>query len=226
MSVDGLAVIGTTLIAAFLGFLAVLLQVRSGSRQLHEQLAFQQDASVEESERRRKAVATALMLEVDDFCMHFARLYNVLLDPGSPPILRQEAFLQFVSVAFTVYSNVADKLGDLGTEATSAVVKFYNKANAFNHYFQLGRSSVGGLLPVPLTNLQGEHGNQQIRDYLMAHENPLSDLSIAVSEIQQLIRDLAETSGQARDALRGVAPSSLPGVDRLHEVVVQYAQKN
>jgi len=64
LSVDGLAMIGTTLVAAATGFLAILYQVRSSSRQLREQMADQHLSSTLESERQKRAIAKALLFEV------------------------------------------------------------------------------------------------------------------------------------------------------------------
>ncbi len=211
VALDGLI----ALFAGLIAFVAIMIQLET-----------ERNARTGEAERQRRAVATAVLLEIDDFCMHFAHLYDALLNLDQQETEKGKAFMKFVPVEFTVYPSVADKLGDLGTEATSAVVKFYNKASAFNHYFQLGRSAEGGIKPFPLINLQGEQGNQQIRDYQTGHESNYSDLSFAIGEVQQLIRDLAESAGQARDSLHKVASISLPGVDQLHEVEAKYAQKN
>lgn len=226
LSVDGLAMVGTTLIAAAAGFLAIVLQVRSSSRQLRYQMKAQRDGEREERERQKRSVATAILLEIDDFCMHVSGLCDVLFNQDLPESEKRAAFLKFVPLAFTVYPSIADKLGGTGVEATSAVVKFYNKANALNHYLQLCRSALARVKTVTLTNYEGSQGNQQILDHVAENENPLGDLSFAFGEAQQLFRELAELAGQARDALSSVASISLPGVNQLHLVVAKYAQTN
>ena len=62
-----------TLVAAAIAFIAVIWQIRSSSKQVQEQIRAQRDAERKERERQRKAVATAILFEIDGFYAGYLR---------------------------------------------------------------------------------------------------------------------------------------------------------
>ena len=54
-----------TLVAAAIAFIAVIIQIRSSSKQVQDQIKAQRDAEREEQERQKRAVATAILFEID-----------------------------------------------------------------------------------------------------------------------------------------------------------------
>lgn len=127
---DGLAVIGTTVVAAATGFLAILFQVRSASRQLREQLDDQHRASDAESERQKKAVATAILFEIDHFYRYHLSGASGYLEESArdevlPEVIRTPPSL------FAVYRGNTPRLGELPDEVVEVVVQFYSKAEQY-----------------------------------------------------------------------------------------------
>jgi len=130
LSVDGLALVGTTLVAAAAGFLAILYQVRSASRQLREQLADQHRTLATESERQKKAVATALLFEIDGFYATYLRQPRDLLTTKE---VAKDPLPRFTSIGpnrFPVFHGNASKIGELPTDCVLALVGFFRQADS------------------------------------------------------------------------------------------------
>jgi hypothetical protein len=119
-----------TLIAGLIAFTAVIIQIRSSSRQLREQIKTQRDAEREEQERQKKAVATALLFEIDNFYYYHLRGVRGYFEE----IVRRRQLLEVVRVPpslFAVYQGNAARLGDLPDVVVEAIVHFYSKAAQF-----------------------------------------------------------------------------------------------
>jgi|GEM_PF-694174 hypothetical protein len=130
LSVDGLAMVGTTLFAAATGFLAVLFQIRSSSKQLREQMRTQRDAEREEQERQKKAVATGILFEIDNFYVyHVGGAYDYIREVLQRRELPEVA--RIPSSLFSMYQGNTGRLGDLPNEVVRVVVDFYSKAAQF-----------------------------------------------------------------------------------------------
>jgi hypothetical protein len=122
--------VGTTLFAAATGFLAVLFQIRSASRQLREQLADRHQASAAESERQKKAVATLLLFEIDGFYATYLRGPRDLLERKR---LETDELPQIVSIGsnlFPVYRGNTSRIGELPLYCVQAVVGFFQQADS------------------------------------------------------------------------------------------------
>jgi hypothetical protein len=145
LSVDGLAMVGTTLVAAAIGFLAVVLQVRSGGRQLREQLADQHLASAAELERQKRAVAAALSAEIDDFykfsLRHLWEKRERICGPIALLNMPPYELGPLPSTAFVVYRATAHQLGTLGVETVKSVVGLYNFMASFVDHYQIYRGA-------------------------------------------------------------------------------------
>jgi hypothetical protein len=130
LSLDGLAMIGTTLVAAATGFLAILYQVRSSSRQLREQMADQHLAATLESERQKRAIAKALLFEVDDFyASHLSKVYDHYRNFDGK-IEKLPGVVEVDIRMFAVYNGNTPLLGKLPDETVKSVVTFYDTARA------------------------------------------------------------------------------------------------
>jgi len=125
LSVDGLAMIGTTLVAAAIGFLAILLQVRSSSRQLRDQIKAQGDAEREELERQMKSLARAFLFEIDDY-------YHYSLN--QEPNWEKKVF-KFERWPFLMYQANAGRIGNFDDRTIKAIIKFYGDAEAYQASF-------------------------------------------------------------------------------------------
>jgi len=143
LSVDDLAMVGTTLFAAAIGFLAVVFQVRSASRQLREQMADQHKASAEESERQKRAVAAALLAEIDDFYEFLLKglwekrnsicgAIELLMKP--PPELGP-----LPSTTLVIYRSIAHQLGTLSVATVKSIVSLYNFIANFGETYETYR---------------------------------------------------------------------------------------
>ena len=166
LSVDGLAMVGTTLFAAATGFLAVLFQVRSASRQLREQLADQHQASDAESERQKKAVAAALLSEIDCFyatqLSDRSKLFESSKRMESGPE-STEVFYSLVGKPFVVYESLADKLGGFDSTITRSIVLTYGSMATFVEFLKLyEREASDTSSPAPL----GQEKRKTLREQM------------------------------------------------------------
>jgi hypothetical protein len=126
LTLDGLM----TLAAGIIAFSAVIIQIRASSKQLREQMRTQRDAEREEQERQKKAVATAILFEIDGFYRyHVGGLRGYLEE-----IARKGELLEVVRIPpslFAVYRGNTPRLGELPGEVLEVVVHFYSKADQF-----------------------------------------------------------------------------------------------
>ena len=123
-----------TLVAAAIAFIAVIVQIRSSSEQVQDQIKAQRDAEEAERERQRRAVAAALLAEVDSFYARFLQRRSKLFDSWKRTENDPQSREVFHSVAgnpFVVYESLADKLGDFDATVTRAIVLTYGAMSAF-----------------------------------------------------------------------------------------------
>jgi len=126
LTLDGLM----TLAAGIIAFSAVIIQIRASSKQLREQMRTQRDAEREEQERQKKAVARAILFEIDDFYRYHVRGVRGYLEE----IARKGGLLEVVRIApsmLAVYRGNTSRLGELPDEVVEVVVHFYSKAQQF-----------------------------------------------------------------------------------------------
>lgn len=121
-------------LVAFLGGALALIGVWWSNHQsvknLQKQLDAERAARADEAERRKRALATALLFEVD----HFYRSY---LPPaltiarglrGKGVVPHAGLAIRVEAAAFDVYSGNVPSLGALGPEASRSVIRFYKVA--------------------------------------------------------------------------------------------------
>jgi hypothetical protein len=136
LSDDCYAMVGTTLLAAVLGFGAIWHQTRSSYRQLREQLAAQRDAEREEQEKQNRAIASAILYEIDIFRrLELEKIEKTLgsWDPASGSFPSASGWRQNT---FELYRANSYKLGFLNAKSVSAIVKFYAMAGVYEGLFR------------------------------------------------------------------------------------------
>jgi len=128
LTLDGLM----TLIAGLIAFIAVIIQIRSSSKQVQDQIKAQRDAEREERERQKRAVASAILSEIDGtyrYLLRDVRDFLRQIDPDKVD-LRTMLIKSFVA-RFPILDANAGKIGDLGEQAVASVVGFYSCTRAY-----------------------------------------------------------------------------------------------
>lgn len=115
LTLDGLM----TLIAGVIAFAAVIIQIRSSSRQLRDQIKAQRDAEREEQERQKQSVATAILIEID-------HVYRLISDQ----VHADDFDIHYLIPPnrFVVFEANAGYLGSLGSDLAQTIVRFYGEA--------------------------------------------------------------------------------------------------
>jgi hypothetical protein len=126
LSLDGVM----TLAAGVIAFLAVLLQIRSLKNQVNRQLKAERKARIEDADARRRAVAKAILFEIDHFYRFYIQDVLKLLDnrlrAGLPPAIHTPG-----PRPFPVYWGNCSRLGDLDDRIVEAVVHSYGMAQGY-----------------------------------------------------------------------------------------------
>lgn len=111
--------------------MAVILQIRSSSREVRDQIKAQRDAEKEEMVRQKRAVATAVLYEIESFFMLELEQVEKTLsawDSVKDPILSSACIRQN---SFDIYKMNSLMLGRLNAKSISAIVKWYTMAETF-----------------------------------------------------------------------------------------------
>jgi hypothetical protein len=110
-----------TLVAGVIAFIAVIIQIRSSSKQVQDQIKAQRDAEREEHERQKRAVATAILFEID-------LIYRSMIR-GTGEAMQNAVGGEFVvkphSLHFTVYEGNAGNIGQLPASLGQDIVGLY-----------------------------------------------------------------------------------------------------
>ena len=121
-----------TLVAGVIAFVAVIIQIRSSSKQLHDQMKAHRDSEREELERQKKAVATAILFEIDDFYHYHVRgVYGYLEERTRTRTGALTEVIRIPPSLFAVYSGNTPRLGELPDEVVEVIIHFYSKAEQF-----------------------------------------------------------------------------------------------
>ena len=130
LTLDGLM----TLIAGVIAFIAIIIQIRSSSKQVQDQIKAQRDAEREELERQKRSVATAILYEIDNFYLRhlidrarsFESWKKMEADASSV-----EMFKVIIGTPSVVFQASAKRLGELGENVSRAVVVSYGASVAY-----------------------------------------------------------------------------------------------
>lgn len=132
MSLDDFALLGATIVAATLGFGAVLLQIRSSEAQLRRQIADRDERSRKERTRRIASVAKALLVEIQDF----QRSYLLGMEKGVESTTALAKLTpynlprlgSYPAGGFEIYTGNVGVLGEFDEQAVELIVRFYKTA--------------------------------------------------------------------------------------------------
>jgi hypothetical protein len=188
LTLDGIM----TLVAGVIAFIAVIIQIRSSSKQVQDQIKTQHDAEREERERQRRAIATAILFEIDSFCA-------VDLDFTAKSLAKWDADSNNIPTAAhlrtnnsEIYKGISPLLGSLNAVSVGAVVHFYSMVGMYEGLWRSYRYSLD-MLHSPVNP-----------DVIMDAQSILNDAKAQLKNIRDLIpslRELAEkvTKSVARD---------------------------
>ncbi len=125
-----------TLIAGVIAFVAVIIQIRSSSRQVQEQITAQRDAEREEREERKRAIARAIICEIDSF-------YRFDLEQAEKNLSgRHVGTNSFPTVTWKrgntseIYKANSQILGSLNARSAFAIVTFYGMVGYYEGLFR------------------------------------------------------------------------------------------
>jgi hypothetical protein len=142
------------LVAGLLAFFIVRRQIRSSSADLQKQLDAEKGARIEDGKRRSRAVAKAILFEIDGF--YRSQLYGVRdhLEEFAkkrelPEVIHTSPF------TFAVYQGNTATLGELPDEVVEATVHFYSRAG---HYYTIREDYKANR--EPLTDAKGFGDNK------------------------------------------------------------------
>ena len=126
LSWDGLL----TFLGGLLAFFAILYQVRHADSGLRQQLESEKKARDEEELNQKRAVATAILFEIDHFYRFYIQDVLKLLETRSQP--SQPVVIKVPNTeVFPVYSGNCSRLGELSQQLVEATVHFYGMANGY-----------------------------------------------------------------------------------------------
>lgn len=132
LTLDGLM----TLVAGVIAFIAVIIQIRFSSKQLHNQMKAQRDAEREESERQKRAIARAIICEIGSF-------YKFDLEQAEKNLSSRNVGTNSFPTATwkrgntsEIYKANSQVLGSLNAKSVSAIVTFYGMVGAYDGLFR------------------------------------------------------------------------------------------
>lgn len=127
LTLDGLM----TLLAGIIAFAAVIIQIRSSSKQLKKQLNAQRQSDLEEDERQKRAVAKAILYEIDDFARYHFADRPKFFEHEVPPHAKLPVMKVVNPKSLAVFKANAGRLGQLDDGAVKAIIDFYGAAETY-----------------------------------------------------------------------------------------------
>jgi Mg2+ and Co2+ transporter CorA len=124
LTLDGLM----TIVAGIIAFVAVIIQIRSSSRQVRDQIQAQREAEQEDKERQKRAVAKALLFEIDDFYLNHLRGVDDHYRNFDGAMEKLPGVTGMDIRPFAVYDGSTPSLGTLSDEVVKSVVVLYDTA--------------------------------------------------------------------------------------------------
>ena len=129
-SFDGIAAI----VVGVIGFVAIIRQTRSSERSVSAELGAEKKIREDEHSSQRRAMASALSAEIDNFYMYHlidrSRLFESWEKIKADPNL-SEVFRVVVGEPFAVYRGLADRLGDFGQGIAKGIIACYSALAAY-----------------------------------------------------------------------------------------------
>jgi len=132
LTLDGLM----TLVGGIIAFAAVIIQIRSSSKQLDDQMKAQQESEREERERQKRAIARAIICEIDSF-------YRFDLEPAEKSLSSRDVGVNSFPTAMwkrgnasEIYKANSQILGSLNSKSVFAIVTFYGMVGSYEGLFR------------------------------------------------------------------------------------------
>jgi len=126
-------------------FITVIWQIRSSSKQVQDQIKAQRDSEREEGKRQKRAVASALSAEIDDFYRFFLKgLWEKREKICGPIALLMKPPAELTPappLTFVVYRSTVCQLGLLGTTTVKSVIGLYNFAASLLDHYEIYRKA-------------------------------------------------------------------------------------
>jgi hypothetical protein len=129
LTLDGIM----TLAAGAIAYVAAVRQIRHADQGLKQQLQAEKDARSQEGGERKRALATAMLFEIDDIYAHYLKpLWESTkdLDPENCSLETLGVVKPFPANPFPVFAGNASGLGELKSETVASVVRFYDAASS------------------------------------------------------------------------------------------------
>jgi hypothetical protein len=171
-----------TLAAGLIAFVAVIMQIRSSSKQVRDQIEAQRIAERKEQERQKTTLARAILFEIHSlYTTHLrevkAKLEKANLNMGSPPLIDPLA-----ADPFPVYRANAGRLAELEESLVARIVEFYAVAGS---YVAMWREYEVNKARSLATNESANH--MVARNSLSAIRRPLDELiSLAIQRCREI----------------------------------------
>jgi hypothetical protein len=176
-----------TLIAGVIAFIAVIVQIRSSSKQVQDQIKAQRDADREERKRQKRAIAAGLLAEVRDFHSCHIQLFGAQDE--------DEERIKFLDTTFPVYEGNTARIGELAPETCEVVVHFYGLAiehlASFRRYREIETEKV---LHRRESVYEDERRARQTMYFKREVESRLSDLKDAAEKAILALSETLSTS--------------------------------
>ena len=116
---------------AFIAFITVIWQIRSSSKHVEDQIKAQRDAEREGQARQKRAIATAILFEIDCFrTIELDYVERHLAHCGGA----SDAFPTAAGLRTNlsqIYKGVSPLLGSLNAKSVSAIVSFYSLVGTY-----------------------------------------------------------------------------------------------
>lgn len=195
LTLDGLM----TLIAGVIAFTAVIIQIRSSSKQLQEQMKAQRGGQREEQERQKQSVATAILFEIDS-------IYAQFVDFAEDRSLLPES----LGTGFPVFTGNAMQLGLLDHDTVAAVVRFYGE---IKEHFLTAQALAARLRSIADKQASFSLGDPRLGTILSIQERQKRNAQDGIAQLGPLARDacsrLCAVSRVPRGSIRALGMSSV-----------------
>lgn len=174
---DGLATFFAALVAllaAVIAYKAIMKQIRADRKNLQDQLDAGKKGREEERELQRRAVAKAMLLEIDSFYREHVRSTRDALNNWDPATGGLFDARSITAWPFPIFHGNAGSLGSLEDDLVTQIVHFYTAADVYvsliRDYQALSDQYLdglsGGLGSVPLASAAARVSLNKARDTL------------------------------------------------------------
>jgi hypothetical protein len=178
-----------TLVAGVIAFIAVVIQIRSSSKQVENQIKAQHDSEREEQERQKRAVATAIAFEIDSIYRGFIRDVEALFKAAGAGANFEKDLMgkRLEEFPFTVYEGCSPLLGGLPPPLVQGIVHLYGGIAVYlmtinELYAALQRAQSASL---------GDHRRIEVDVWVHQVKDQVAPLRILAAEVSKMLCEFA-----------------------------------